>query len=57
MNSIKNERKKIYCLIKNINPKEKTLVLIDPSYEIKDDFEKVVKTLKMLRLIIILKSE
>jgi 23S rRNA (adenine2030-N6)-methyltransferase len=34
--------------LQNINPKEKTLVLIDPSYEIKDDFEKVVKTLKML---------
>ena len=34
--------------LQNINPKEKTLVLIDPSYEIKDDFEKVVKTLKKL---------
>ena len=34
--------------LQNINPKQKTLVLIDPSYEIKDDFEKVVKTLKML---------
>ena len=34
--------------LQNINPKEKTLVLIDPSYEIKDDFEKVVKTLEML---------
>ena len=34
--------------LQNINPKEKTLVLIDPSYEIKDDFEKVVKTLKIL---------
>ena len=34
--------------LQNINPKEKTLVLIDPSYEIKDDFEKVVKALEML---------
>lgn len=33
---------------KNINQKEKTLVLIDPSYEIKDDYEKVVHTLKEL---------
>ena len=33
---------------KKINVNEKTLVLIDPSYEIKDDFEKVVKTLKEL---------
>ncbi len=31
-----------------INSNEKTLVLIDPSYEIKDDFEKVVNTLKIL---------
>ncbi len=31
-----------------INLNEKTLVLIDPSYEIKDDFEKVVNTLKIL---------
>lgn len=31
-----------------INPKEKTLVLIDPSYEIKDDFEKVIAILKIL---------
>ncbi len=36
-----------FILQKN-NPKEKTLVLIDPSYEIKDDFEKVVKILKNL---------
>ena len=34
--------------LQKINPKEITLVLIDPSYEIKDDFEKVVKTLKIL---------
>ncbi len=34
--------------LEKINQKEKTLVLIDPSYEIKDDFEKVVKTLKIL---------
>jgi len=34
--------------LQKINPKEKTLVLIDPSYEIKDDFEKVVKVLRML---------
>ena len=34
--------------LQNINPKEKTFVLIDPSYEIKDDFEKVVKALEML---------
>ena len=34
--------------LQKINPTEKTLVLIDPSYEIKDDFEKVVKTLEML---------
>ena len=34
--------------LQKINPKEKTLVLIDPSYEIKDDFEKVVKVLQML---------
>jgi len=33
---------------KKINSKQKTLVLIDPSYEIKDDFEKVVNTLKKL---------
>ncbi|MDP6304258.1 MAG: 23S rRNA (adenine(2030)-N(6))-methyltransferase RlmJ, partial [Candidatus Nitrosopelagicus sp.] len=33
---------------KKINSNEKTLVLIDPSYEIKDDFEKVVNTLKIL---------
>ena len=31
-----------------INLNEKTLVLIDPSYEIKDDFEKVVNTLRIL---------
>ena len=31
-----------------INSNEKTLVLIDPSYEIKDDFEKVVNTLRIL---------
>ena len=34
--------------LQKINLKEKTLVLIDPSYEIKDDFEKVVKVLRML---------
>ena len=34
--------------LQNINPKEKTLVLIDPSYEIKEDFDKVIKVLKML---------
>jgi 23S rRNA (adenine2030-N6)-methyltransferase len=33
---------------KKISLNEKTLVLIDPSYEIKDDFEKVVNTLKIL---------
>ncbi len=33
---------------KKINSNEKTLVLIDPSYEIKDDFEKVVNTLRIL---------
>ena len=31
-----------------INSNEKTLVLIDPSYEIKNDFDKVVNTLKQL---------
>ena len=31
-----------------INSNEKTLVLIDPSYEIKDDFEKVVNILRTL---------
>jgi len=31
-----------------ISSNEKTLVLIDPSYEIKDDFEKVVNTLRIL---------
>ena len=31
-----------------INSNEKTLVLIDPSYEIKDDFEKVLNTLRIL---------
>ena len=31
-----------------IKSNEKTLVLIDPSYEIKDDFEKVVNTLRIL---------
>ena len=31
-----------------INLNEKTLVLIDPSYEIKDDFEKVVNSLRIL---------
>ena len=31
-----------------INQNEKTLVLIDPSYEIKDDYDKVVNTLKVL---------
>ncbi|MDC0232938.1 23S rRNA (adenine(2030)-N(6))-methyltransferase RlmJ [Pelagibacteraceae bacterium] len=31
-----------------INSNEKTLVLIDPSYEIKDDFDKVVNTLRIL---------
>jgi len=34
--------------LQKINSKEKTLVLIDPSYEIKDDFDKVVSTLKIL---------
>ena len=33
---------------KKISLNEKTLVLIDPSYEIKDDFEKVVNTLRIL---------
>jgi len=33
---------------KKINSNKKTLVLIDPSYEIKDDFEKVVNTLRIL---------
>ena len=32
----------------NINTKDKILVLIDPSYEIKDDFLKVVNTIKIL---------
>ena len=31
-----------------INQNEKTLVLIDPSYEIKDDYDKVLNTLKIL---------
>lgn len=31
-----------------INSNEKTLVLIDPSYEIKDDYDQVVNTLKIL---------
>ena len=31
-----------------INENEKTLVLIDPSYEIKDDYEKVIKTLTLI---------
>ena len=31
-----------------INTNEKNLVLIDPSYEIKDDFDKVVNTLEIL---------
>ena len=31
-----------------INQNEKTLVLIDPSYEIKDDYDKVINTLKKL---------
>ena len=35
-------------LNQKIKINEKTLVLIDPSYEIKDDFEKVVETLKEL---------
>jgi 23S rRNA (adenine2030-N6)-methyltransferase len=35
-------------LSKKINLNEKTLVLIDPSYEIKDDFEKVEETLREL---------
>ena len=35
-------------LLQKINSKVKTLVLIDPSYEIKDDFDKVVSTLKIL---------
>ena len=34
--------------LSKINTKEKTLILIDPSYEIKDDFEKVTETLKKL---------
>ena len=34
--------------LQKINSKVKTLVLIDPSYEIKDDFDKVVSTLKIL---------
>ena len=34
--------------LQKINSKMKTLVLIDPSYEIKDDFDKVVSTLKIL---------
>ena len=34
--------------LQKISSKEKTLVLIDPSYEIKDDFDKVVSTLKIL---------
>ena len=34
--------------LQKISSKEKTLVLIDPSYEIKDDFDKVVNTLKKL---------
>ena len=31
-----------------INKKDKTLVLIDPSYEIKEDFNKVINTIKIL---------
>ena len=31
-----------------INKKNKTLVLIDPSYEIKEDFNKVINTIKIL---------
>ena len=34
--------------LQKIDSKVKTLVLIDPSYEIKDDFDKVVSTLKIL---------
>tara|TARA_B100001093_G_scaffold373148_1_gene358148 strand:+ start:49 stop:882 length:834 start_codon:yes stop_codon:yes gene_type:complete len=34
--------------LQKINSKVKTLVLIDPSYEMKDDFDKVVSTLRML---------
>ena len=34
--------------LQKIKSKDKTLVLIDPSYEIKDDFDKVVSTLKIL---------
>ena len=33
---------------KKIKPNEKTLVLIDPSYEIKEDFDKVINTLEKL---------
>ena len=34
--------------LNKVNEKKKTLVLIDPSYEIKDDFDKVLNTLKIL---------
>ena len=34
--------------LSKINTNEKTLILIDPSYEIKDDFEKVLEVLKKL---------
>ena len=33
---------------RKIKPNEKTLVLIDPSYEIKEDFDKVINTLEKL---------
>ena len=34
--------------INKVNENNKTLVLIDPSYEIKDDFNKVLNTLTIL---------
>ena len=34
--------------VNKVNEKKKTLVLIDPSYEIKDDFDKVLNTLRTL---------
>ena len=53
-NLSKNINSKIYkkdgfdFINQKLNTKEKTLVLIDPSYEIKDDFEKVIITLKKM---------
>ena len=54
----KNQSKKINSKVLNkdgfeffnqkINQNEKTLVLIDPSYEIKNDFDKVINTLEKL---------